>query len=115
MESNLIHTIDASELGIQVATFKTQGYRLVQISVLAIPEAFEVTYSFDHHLSLQHLRILIPKQAAQLQSITPFYAGAFTYENEIQDLFGVTLVGLQLDFHGHFYQLSQPTPFVPPA
>ena len=47
-----------------------------------------------------------------LRDITGSYGAAFIYENELQDLFGVKVEGLNLDFKGHFYMKAMETPFI---
>jgi ech hydrogenase subunit D len=46
-----------------------------------------------------------------MSSITSSYLCAFTYENELQDLFGLTVKDMQLNFNGNFYQTAVKTPF----
>jgi hypothetical protein len=46
-----------------------------------------------------------------LPSISDIYWSAFTYENEIHDLFGIRVSGLVLDFKGRFYRLKTKTPW----
>jgi ech hydrogenase subunit D len=39
------------------------------------------------------------------------YWGAFIYENEMHDLFGVAVKGMNVDFSGNFIRTSVPYPF----
>jgi ech hydrogenase subunit D len=39
------------------------------------------------------------------------YPNAFLYENEIHDLFGVSIKDIALDYHGTLYRTSIKTPF----
>jgi ech hydrogenase subunit D len=48
-------------------------------------------------------------------SISATYLAAFAYENELQDLFGMKVEGLVLDFKGKFYRKRHDAPFNPPA
>jgi ech hydrogenase subunit D len=87
------------------------GYRLVQIGATRLPEAVELTYSFDRELSLVNLRLQVPATAARVPSITSIYWGAFLYENELHDLFNVQVDGMAVDFHGHLYETAVKFPF----
>ena len=42
-----LKTIDPAELVDTARTLKAEGYRMVQICATKIPEAYELTYSFD--------------------------------------------------------------------
>ena len=64
----------------------------------------------DHELS--HLKLTIPEEE-EVQSITGEYWGAFIYENEMHDLFGITFENLALDYGGRFFKVSEPTPWNP--
>jgi ech hydrogenase subunit D len=57
------------------------------------------------------IRVRLPLEGAELPSISSFYWSAFLYENEIHDLFGVTVHGMAIDFHGAFYKLAVKTPY----
>ena len=48
----------------------------------------------------------------ELPSISSFYWPAFLYENEMHDLFGITVKGMAVDFKGHLYTTMIPTPYV---
>ena len=39
------------------------------------------------------------------------YFGAFVYENEIHDLYGFTVTGINIDFKGTFYRTTIKHPF----
>ena len=106
--------IAASELLAKATQMSKDGYRLVQISC-TLAEAFEITYSFDKDLDLINLRVSVPKTDPVIPSITEPYLCAFTYENELQDLFGLAITNLKLNFKGNFYQTSVKTPFNPGA
>ena len=74
----------------------------------------EITYSFedrDHRFT--NLRIMVAP-GATFPSITPVYWGAFVYQNEIHDLYGLTVTGINVDYGGHFYATKVPFPFAAP-
>lgn len=91
---------------------KKDGYRLLQICATKVSEGFEILYSFDKDHELTHLKLTIPEEE-EVQSITGVYWGAFIYENEMHDLFGIKIINNELDYGGHFFKVSQPTPWNP--
>jgi ech hydrogenase subunit D len=103
--------IDKSELLGQVAQMKREGFRLVHICCTTLADGYEITYSFDKSYKLVNYRVVVPKADPTIPSITGSYFCAFTYENEIQDLFGVTVPDLALNFKGTFYRMAVKTPF----
>jgi len=109
-ETQEITTIDKSDLvGIAAGLF-SEGYRLVQIGCSTLAEAYEITYSFDRHYLLRHLRITLAP-GEELESISVIYPGAFLYENEIHDLFGVSIRHIAVDYLGTLYRTALMTPF----
>jgi len=109
-ETQEITAIDKSDLvGIAAGLF-SEGYRLVQIGCSTLADAYEITYSFDRHYLLRNLRItLAPSE--ELESISVIYPGAFLYENEIHDLFGVSIRHIAVDYLGTLYRTALMTPF----
>jgi ech hydrogenase subunit D len=110
-----ITPVTAATLLTAVDERRRENGRLVQISCTRLPETFELTYSFDLAGRFSHLRLEIPVAGAELPSITNLFPCAFAYENGLHDLFGVQVKGINVDYKGHFYQLSAPTPFAAPA
>ncbi|HWQ66221.1 MAG TPA: NADH-quinone oxidoreductase subunit C [Methanospirillum sp.] len=93
-----------------VREYHDAGWRLVQISCAKIEEVYEITYSFDKGLIMEHLRIIIGPDV-EISSITCIYLAAFTYENEIADLYGIPIQGIAIDYKGKFITTSIPHPF----
>jgi|WetSurMetagenome_2_1015567.scaffolds.fasta_scaffold119906_2 ech hydrogenase subunit D len=112
--SEQLIAINSSELVSKAEQMSKDGYRLVQISC-TLTESFEITYSFDKEYNLINLRIIIAKTDPIIPSITGSFLCAFTYENELQDLFGLTVKDMQLNFNGNFYQTTFKTPFNNPG
>ncbi|MFH0880853.1 MAG: NADH-quinone oxidoreductase subunit C [Lentisphaerota bacterium] len=111
IEEQPLIQLDKAALLPKVAELFAQKYRLVQISCTMTPEAFELTYSFDLQQKLLNLRLLQPKPDLELPSITSIYSCAFTYENELHDLFGLNVRDIGVDFKGNFYRMAVKTPF----
>lgn len=89
-----------------------QGYRLVQICATRLGEELQLDYSFDLNRKFVNFRFLLPKTGGRVPSITGVFFCAFTYENEISDLFGVQVDGNALDFKGTFYMTAMKHPFI---
>jgi len=85
----------------KIAALIPQGYRLVTITGVDCGEHFDIYYHFDRDYELHTLKLELPKGEA-LPSITKVCACAFAVENELQDLFGIPVEGLTLDFARHF-------------
>ncbi|MFH0968340.1 MAG: NADH-quinone oxidoreductase subunit C [Methanobacteriota archaeon] len=93
-----------------VREYYSSGWRLVQMSCARIGEIYEITYSFDKDLVMEHLRIIIGPDV-EISSITCIYLAAFTYENEIADLYGIPITGIAIDYKGKYITTSIPHPF----
>jgi ech hydrogenase subunit D len=109
-ESQPLKTVSQKELLSGAQELRKDGYRIVQISCTMIEGKFELTYSFDKDYKFTSLRVTVPMET-EVQSITGVYAGAFLYENEIKELFGVKFKGINIDYNGHFYKKKIEAPF----
>jgi ech hydrogenase subunit D len=91
--------------------------RLVQIGCTKIgDDRYEINYSFDENLKFSNLRVVVTAAADRVPSISDIYWNAFFYENEVHDLFGITIDGMAVDYHGKFYRIGVKYPFAaPPA
>ena len=102
--------IDSGELLDRVEKYKKDGFRLVQIGATK-SEVFELNYSFDKEYKFVNLRVCLPLEQPALKSISSVFWNAFLYENEIHDLFGITITGISVDYGGNFYRMSVKAPF----
>jgi ech hydrogenase subunit D len=102
--------IGIDELVARTAQQKKDGCRLVQIGCTQIGDDFEINYVFDKDFVLTNLRITV-KQDTVVPSVSSVYFGAFVYENEIHDLYGIAVAGINIDFKGHFYRTTIKNPF----
>lgn len=103
----------ASQLLDTVQDLNSKGYRLVQACAANAEKELEVWYSFDKgDYILRNLIVSVPKNNS-LQSITNIYWYAFIYENEMNDLFGIKFKNSKLDYEGHFFRISEKTPWNP--
>jgi ech hydrogenase subunit D len=112
VEEQPLVVIDKGQIVEKAGSYSKDGWRLVAITCAA-KDSYELTYSFDKDLKLNNVRVVLPRDNPVLPSITKAYFAAFTYENELQDLFGIKVTDLALDFKGTFYKLSMKTPFAP--
>ncbi|MCS6831364.1 MAG: NADH-quinone oxidoreductase subunit C [Armatimonadota bacterium] len=94
-----VQLVQQEQLLQHVAHFAAQGMRFITITCIDNGEQFEVYYHFDHDMKLNHLLLVIGKKEV-LPSITPIYFCAFVAENEMKDLFGVRVDGLNVDYQG---------------
>ena len=102
--------IGIDELVARTAQLRKEGCRLVQIGCTKIDDDFEINYVFDKDFVMTNLRITV-KQDTVVPSVSSVFFGAFVYENEIHDLYGITVSGMNIDFGGHFYRTTIKSPF----
>lgn len=102
--------ITPDELYSSVKLLKEKGYRLVQICCTQ-KEKYEILYSFDKDFDLVNLKIILDENNREIKSITNVYWNAFVYENEMHDLYGIKVKGINIDYKGNFYQTKVKWPF----
>ena len=105
-----IEVIEPENLLPYVRERHDSGWRLVQIGCARIGDLYEITYSFDKDLVLEHLRIIIGVDE-KILSISSIYLASFVYENEIADLYGIPIQGIAIDYKGKFITTTIPHPF----
>lgn len=93
----------------EVGKLYTDGYRLVQIGCTDISDSYEVNYSFDKGYQFINLRLTI-RPETEVPSISGIYWGAFVYENEMHDLFGIPVTDINIDFKGTFIRTAKKYP-----
>lgn len=113
--------MDATSLLARAGEYRAAGWRLALInatSVLPTDElpdgAFEMAWMFarDGVTELIRERVL---PGEEVPSLSGLYGGAFLYENEARELFGITYTGIAIDLHGQLYQTAERVPFAPSA
>jgi len=110
LDQQTIIPIGMDELVARTAQMKKDGCRLVQIGCAQVGDDFEINYTFEKDFVLTTLRITV-KQDTVIPSVSGVYWGAFVYENEIHDLFGITVSGINIDFGGRFIRTTVKHPF----
>ena len=106
--------IEKVDLLNKVLDMKNAGYRLAQVCAVKPQnlQNFILLYSFVKDEQLVTLRFN-SEISEPLESIGWIYSYAFLYENELKDLFGIDVLNMNLDFHGHLYETAIKTPFNP--
>lgn len=110
MQHEKLVKIGPGSLVSEVLNLKYDGYRLVQICATKIEDGYELTYSFAKEYDLVNLRLHISPDT-EIMSISNIYQPAFLYENEIHDLFGISIKLITLDYEGNLYRIKNKTPF----
>jgi len=110
MATQTITPISVGDVVAKAEEAKKSGHRLVQVGCTKIGDDFEILYVYDKDYALLSYRITV-KADTIIPSITGVYWGAFVYENEIHDLYGLTVTGINIDFKGTFYKTAIKHPF----
>ena len=76
----------------------------------AAPGVFEIAWAFAKDREFETIREQITVGDA-VPSISEFFGAAFLYENEIRELFGINVTGLNLNLQGQLYQTATKVPF----
>ena len=113
-EEQTITEVTVETLVSEVSKMYDEGYRLVQIGCGKYGDIFEINYSFDKDYRFVNLRLKI-EEGVVVPSITGVYLCGFIYENEIHDLFGVTIKDIAIDFKGNLIRTSIKSPFNTPT
>jgi ech hydrogenase subunit D len=102
--------IEVGHLVGSVERFRNEGYRLAQIGCTKVGEQYEINYCFDKDYTFEVVRITVAADT-EVPSITGMYWGAFIYENEMHDLFGIQVKGMNIDFKGTLIKTKVKFPF----
>jgi len=113
MEQQIIVPTEVGKLIGGVERFRNEGYRLVQIGCTKVGDLYEINYCFDKDYHLEVLRITIGADT-EVPSISGMYWNAFIYENEMHDLFGIQVRGMNIDFKGTLIRTAEKYPFSKP-
>lgn len=97
----------------RVLMLRHEGYRLAHISATSLKDTLEINYGFDRGGAYLTLRLTVPAGAPRLPSISRIYWAAFIYENELHDLFGLQVEGMEVDFKGRFFKTAIANPWAP--
>lgn len=93
-----------------IKTVKTDGFSLMQICATKIDESYEILYTFGKGYDIRNLKTVV-REGEHVPSITDMFEAAYLYENEIHDLFGIAVDGINHDYKGTLYRTAEETPF----
>ena len=114
-ETMTIQPIGLDKIAPKAAELKDGGWRLVQMCASDMGDDLEILYTFAKETDWENFRVNLPKTGDfTLPSISPSFLCAFSYENEMKDLFGIKVDGLVIDYKGHFIQTEKKTPWAKP-
>lgn len=103
--------LELSNLLEKIASLMPRGYRFVTMTAVDAGTHFDIYYHFDYHFELNTFLLKLPKEKS-LPSISGICFAALLVENEIQDLFGITVTDLVIDYNKSFL-LAQDAPVKP--
>ncbi|MEE8885004.1 MAG: NADH-quinone oxidoreductase subunit C [Eubacteriales bacterium] len=105
--------VPLSELLITVMRKRQENLRLVQICCSVVQNQYEVIYSFtnDDTYELTNLRVMVGLNET-IPSICDSYPYANYYENEMSELFGLSIELIDGDYHGKFYRIQEEAPLL---
>ena len=95
----------------KIGALLLHGYRFVTMTVVDKGEEFDIFYHFDLDYKMVNYQLVL-KKGEVLPSISGICFAAVIVENEIQDLFGITVSDLAIDYEKHFL-LSADAPAEP--
>lgn len=82
-----------------------EGCRLVQIHANRIPGRYQLIYSLALEYRLIQLELVILEDS-EIESISSIYPAAALYEQEMEELFGVKIVGIAEEPHVKLYHVK---------
>jgi ech hydrogenase subunit D len=106
----IVEEISVGDLLTRIDALRSAGWRLVQMMGIATADSVELDYSFGLDRLMRVFRFHVAP-AEPVPSITSLYAGAYLYENEIRDLFGVAIERISVDWLGKVYDQAGDKPF----
>lgn len=112
IEKQEVREIPKESLLAEADAFFAKGCRLVQICAVKDGERIELDYSFGKDFEMTTLRFSVA-QGEAVPSVSRIWRGAFLYENEIHDLYGVAIDNISVNYGGKFYDIAEPSPFAP--
>jgi len=106
MSELTFNAVTADEIIDKATILAGQGFRLIQIHCTKTPTEMFLIYSLEKpDLTFENLKMDV-QVGDTVPSISGVFFGAFLYENEIHDLYGVNISDMAVDFKGTFYQTS---------
>ena len=124
MQKAIYTTVGLDGLLSHVQALKGAGARFVQMHAERCVDdgSYRLVYTFinvraaqehiarDGSYAIENLVVEGIDQYQEIPSISSYYPAVFPFENEAHDLFGLSIIDMQLDFNGFFYQVSTAEP-----
>lgn len=124
MQKAIYTTVGLDGLLSHAQALKGAGARFVQMHAERCVDdgSFRLVYTFinvraaqeqiarDGSYAIENLVVEGIDQYQEIPSISSYYPAVFPFENEAHDLFGLSIIDMQLDFNGFFYQVSTAEP-----
>ncbi|MEM3254520.1 MAG: NADH-quinone oxidoreductase subunit C [Fervidicoccaceae archaeon] len=93
-DSSSVLTVFPESLPETVRAVISSYPHLVGITATHVANSIELIYSFDNWKGeMKHLLVSLPEKGAAVESISSQIRGAYIYEMEIRDMFGVSFIG----------------------
>ena len=89
---------------------KVEGFTVMQICATKLGESYELLYTFGRAYEARHIKVTIAP-GTHVPSITDIFPAAYLYENEMHDLFGIDIDGINHDYKGGLYRTAVEAPF----
>lgn len=106
MADQIFKPVTAAEVVNCAKQYAQDGFRLIQIHCTKTPTEMFIIYTFEK-LDLTCESIKMDVQVGDtVPSISSVFFGAFLYENEMHDLYGVNFSDMAVDFKGTFYETA---------
>lgn len=105
-----LEEIELEELIPRCAMLKSYGWRLCQIHAVRIKGGYELTYTLAKDYEMHNFKVTIGEEES-VPSLTPCFACAWMYENEIVELFGANIQGIRMNYEKKLYKIHVDTPF----
>ncbi len=93
-----------------IKMIKNDNCRIMQICATKIGEEYELIYTFGHGYDVRHVKVTI-EPGTHVPSISDIFPAAYLYENEMHDLFGIAIDGINHDYKGKLYRTAVEAPF----
>ncbi len=103
--------IPLEKLAIVAGEEKNAGHRLAQACATYVNDKYELLYSFEEDYAMTTYKVVVGLDE-EVPSISRIFFPAFTYENEMKELFGVKIKGIVTDYNDKFYRIATETPFL---
>jgi ech hydrogenase subunit D len=110
--------MDGTAFLARVEAYRQAGWRLALINATTVmaaegeggEEAFELAWGFAREGEFELIRETV-RSGEEVPSVSGFFGAAFLYENELRELFGIEVTGIDVDLKGQLYKTATRIPF----